>query len=92
MRDTNQVQIAKDLPKKTITVIRDFDAPPEQVWKAWTESEYLDQWWAPKPWRAETKELEFKEGGHWLYAMIGPDNSRIWARVDFTNIVPNKKF
>ena len=34
--------IAKDLPNKKITVTREFDALPEQVWSAWTESELLD--------------------------------------------------
>src|SRR4051812_5300867 len=92
MSTNNQLQIAKDLPNKKITITRHFDATPDQVWRAWTESELLDQWWAPKPWRAETKKMEFREGGHWLYAMVGPDNARHWARVDFKKINPHKSF
>src|SRR5690242_14904729 len=92
MATNNQLQISKDLFNKKITVTRHFSASPEQVWRAWTESELLDQWWAPKPWRAETKTMDFKEGGHWLYAMVGPDNSKIWARVDFKSITPQKGF
>jgi len=88
--ENNPVEIVKDLSKKKITVTRWFDATPEQVWQAWTEHEYLDQWWAPYPWRAETKSIDFKEGGCWLYAMVGPDNSRHWARVDYTKIDKNK--
>ncbi len=84
--------IAKDLPNKKITVTREFDALPEQVWSAWTESELLDQWWAPKPWRAETKTMDFREGGFWLYAMVGPDNSKHWAKVDFQKIEVHKRF
>lgn len=92
MRDTNKMQITKDLRNKMVTVTRDFDATPEEVWRAWTESKYLDQWWAPKPWRAETKEMDFREGGHWFYAMVGPDNTRHWCKVDFNNIVAKKSF
>ena len=82
----NPLEIVKDVTNKKITVTRSFDATQEQVWQAWTEQEYLDQWWAPNPWKAETKSIEFKEGGRWLYAMVGPDNSRHWARVDFLKI------
>jgi uncharacterized protein YndB with AHSA1/START domain len=89
---TNRLQIARDLPAKKLNVIRHFDAPVELVWRAWTESELLDQWWAPKPYRAETKTMEFRPGGHWLYAMVGPDNSKMWCKFDYTAITPQKSF
>ena len=65
----------KDPENKKLTIIRVFEAPLESVWNAWTQSEILDQWWAPKPYLAETKTIDFREGGHWLYLMKGPDNS-----------------
>jgi len=92
MANNNQIQITKDLPNKKIKVIREFEALPEQVWRAWTEKELLDQWWAPKPYRAETKKLDFKVGGHWLYAMVGPDNSKMWCQVEYTVINTHKSF
>jgi Uncharacterized conserved protein len=92
MTQTNDLRIEKDLENKRIKVTRYFNAAPELVWKAWTESELLDQWWAPKPWRAETKRMNFKDGGQWLYAMVGPDGSKHWSRVDFNNIKPEKGF
>lgn len=92
MSNKNQLQITKDPANKRITVIRSFDAPVEDVWRAWTESELLDQWWAPKPYRAETKRISFKEGGHWLYAMVGPDNSKHWSKVEFVTIKNLKSF
>lgn len=88
----SQIQFDTDLKEKKITVVRDFDAPVADVWRAWTERELLDQWWAPKPWRAETKKMDFSEGGHWVYAMVGPDNSKQWVQVDFHKIDPQKVF
>lgn len=88
----NQRTIEKDLPNKKLIITRSFDARLAQVWKAWTESEILDQWWAPKPWKAKTKTMEFKEGGFWLYAMVGPDGSESWCRADFKTIEPHKSF
>lgn len=92
MKTKTLYQIIKDRPGRKITITRDFDAAPEQVWRAWTESELLDQWWAPQPWRAETRHMDFREGGHWLYAMVGPDNSRQWARVDYHSIDAPRSF
>lgn len=87
-----ELQIVKDPKSKKITVTRNFDATPEEVWRAWTERELLDQWWAPKPWRAETKTMDFRVGGHWLYAMVGPDGEKHWARFNYTAITPNKSY
>jgi uncharacterized protein YndB with AHSA1/START domain len=89
---TKQTVISKDVENKKVVVVRAFDAPVEQVWKAWTESSLLDQWWAPKPWKAETKTMDFREGGFWLYAMVGPEGEKHWARVDFKTIEPQKSF
>ncbi|HSZ72249.1 MAG TPA: SRPBCC domain-containing protein [Cytophagaceae bacterium] len=88
----NKTEILKDLPNKKLNITRHFDAPLEDVWRAWTESELLDLWWAPQPWKAETKTMNFKEGGSWLYAMVGPDHARHWAKVDFKKIDLHKSF
>ncbi len=89
---TEKVKFVRDVPSKKITIIRDFDATVEQVWRAWTEKEFLDQWWAPEPWKAETKFIDFRDGGYWLYAMIGPDKSQMWCRIDYSNIKDHKGF
>lgn len=88
----HQLQFVKDLPNKKITVIRQFDAPVDQVWKAWTQSDLLEQWWAPKPYRAQTKRMDFKPGGQWLYAMVGPNDEKHWCKVEFTAINAQKSF
>jgi uncharacterized protein YndB with AHSA1/START domain len=82
----------EDLARKKIKVVREFDAPVEQVWKAWTESKLLDQWWAPKPWKTTTKSMDFREGGRWFYYMEGPDGSRHYCIADYKSIVPNKSY
>jgi|SRR5690554_4119752 len=81
-----------DKQNNQIKVKRSFNAPIDLVWAAWTEADILDQWWAPKPWKAKTKSMDFREGGHWLYAMVGPENQEHWGRVDYTKITPEKFF
>ncbi|MDP4252983.1 MAG: SRPBCC domain-containing protein, partial [Bacteroidota bacterium] len=86
----NETVFSKDLPNNKLTVTRAFDAPPDIVWRAWTESEILDQWWAPKPYRTETKTMDFREGGFWLYCMVGPQGDRHWCRIDYVRIEQGK--
>lgn len=92
MNTTSQATVTKDLANHKITVVKNFSAPTATVWEAWTTKEILDQWWAPKPWRAETESLEFKPGGLWRYAMVGPENERHNARVEYTQIESGKSF
>jgi uncharacterized protein YndB with AHSA1/START domain len=82
----NKTQVTKDFKQKFITVAREFEAPVATVWRAYTESELLDQWWGPAPWRAETRAMKFAPGGHWLYAMVSPENQKHWARMNYVAI------
>jgi uncharacterized protein YndB with AHSA1/START domain len=92
MTTNKEVSITKDLKNKKILIVREFDAPVDKVWKAWTDKNLLDSWWAPKPWKAKSKSMDFREGGSWMYAMVGPDGTETWARVDFKTIRDNKSF
>lgn len=74
----------------TINIQRGFNAELELVWKAWTEAELLNQWWAPKPYHIETKSLDLREGGMWLYAMVSPKNEKTWCKADYKAIKTNK--
>ncbi|MES2478479.1 MAG: SRPBCC domain-containing protein [Bacteroidota bacterium] len=81
-----------DKENKTITVSREFAASRALVWDAYTQKEILDQWWAPKPWKARTKTMDFREGGHWHYAMVGPNGEEHWAVANYVIIRPQERF
>ncbi|HEX7848063.1 MAG TPA: SRPBCC domain-containing protein [Chitinophagaceae bacterium] len=92
MTTIHQTEITKDVSGKKLHVVREFDAPVEHVWNAWTQSALLDQWWAPKPWKAKTKSMDFREGGTWLYAMVGPDGTETWCKAEYKTIAPQKNY
>ena len=82
-----------DKATATIYVTREFAADLDLVWDAFTKAEILDQWMGPKPWRVQTKEMDFREGGHWLWAMVSPDNvAARWALHEFIEIKPKSSF
>lgn len=82
----------KDLANKKIVALRQFEAPVDLVWRAWTESELLEKWWAPKPFKAVTQSMQFSIGGKWRYYMEGPDGTRHYCLVGYDNIIPGKFF
>lgn len=55
-----------------VVVTRVFDAPVEQVWKAWSEPEYVKQWWGPIGFTCTVANMDFREGGTSLVCMRAP--------------------
>lgn len=81
-----------DKTTKTVLVNREFAAERSSVWDAFTRQELLDQWWAPKPWRSETKYMDFKVGGKRFYAMVSPEGEKRWSLQEYTAITPQTNF
>jgi uncharacterized protein YndB with AHSA1/START domain len=87
-----QTIYSPDFTSNTMLVEREFEGKLEQVWQAWTDSELLAEWWAPQPFKAITKKMDFREGGQWHYYMLGPDGSKFWCMVNYLQIEPLKRF
>ena len=88
MNNKLQFDFVADKEKNTLTIRREFIAGRQLVWDAYTKSELLDQWFAPRPLTTKTKSMDFREGGHWLYAMVEPNGTEYWGRMDYTTIQP----
>ncbi len=88
MKTTLQFDFIVDKEKNTMTVKKEFAAGRQLVWDCHTKSELLDRWFAPKPFTAKTKTMQFREGGHWFYAMVDPDGKEFFARCDYQKINP----
>lgn len=92
MKPTLAFDFIVNKENKTIHITREFAANLEMVWQAWTTPELLDQWWGPQPWRAETKTMDFREGGFWHYAMVSPEGEKHWSKATFLAIEKEKSF
>ena len=57
---------------REFTIIREFDAPRELVFKACTDPNHLAQWWGPNGFTNTFQEFDPQSGGHWRYVMHGP--------------------
>lgn len=77
--------------EKKLSVSRIFNAPPEEVWRLWTEPELVRQWWGPDKFICPVAKMDFREGGVSLVSMKAPpefggkETYSIWH---YTEIVP----
>lgn len=92
MDTSNKATFTFSKDKKSVEISRHFDAPLPLVWKAWTEAAILDKWWAPKPWKSETRKMLFANEGQRLYCMCGPAGERSWGLITFHDIKPQVGF
>jgi uncharacterized protein YndB with AHSA1/START domain len=56
-----------------LVITRVFDAPPEDVFEAWTDPAQMQRWWGPKNFTNPVCELDVRPGGTWRIIMRAPD-------------------
>ncbi len=70
------------------TISREFAAPRDLVWKAWTERDCLMQWFGPKGVTIPVAHLDFRPGGFFHYCMKMPDGKEMWGKFIYKEIEP----
>jgi uncharacterized protein YndB with AHSA1/START domain len=81
--------------ENALVITREFDAPRERVWKAWTDPEMLKRWWGPEMFTAPSIKVDLRVGGKYVFAMRGPEGTE-WDKVMYSagiykEIIPNEK-
>lgn len=87
-----QFDFIADKEKNTLTIVREFAAEKHLVWDCYTKQELLDQWFAPKPFTTKTKSMDFRNGGHWHYAMIAPEGEEYWGYTEYHDVNPKESY
>ena len=72
-------------------ITREFSAPRELVWKAWTEREQMMQWFGPKGCTIPVAKMDFRVDGEFHYCMRMPDGNEMWGKWIFREIVAPEK-
>lgn len=57
---------------RTLTFTREFNAPPQLVFDAFTQPQHLSRWWMPAGCEMLGQQLELKLGGEWHYTVKTP--------------------
>ena len=61
--------------ERTMLLQRVIKAPRDIVWGAWFNPETLPQWWGPDGFSCRTQRIDLRQGGEWVFDMIGPDGT-----------------
>jgi uncharacterized protein YndB with AHSA1/START domain len=78
-------------PGLDLTISRIIKAPRAIVWAAWTDPKQLEEWWCPKPWRAEVRAFDLQPGGAFDTLMHGPDGEENPSPGSFLDVVPMER-
>jgi uncharacterized protein YndB with AHSA1/START domain len=72
---------------REIVIARDFDAPRELVWQAWTDPKQVVLWWGPRGFTTTIQVMDVRPGGVWEHVMHGPDGTQYPGRSVFHKVV-----
>ena len=80
------LEIIKTLPECEIVTTRNFEAPQQLVYKAWTDPNHLKVWWGPKGFTNTFNVFDLRVGGKWSFIMHGPDKGNYKNECTFVTI------
>lgn len=78
-------------PETNLTLVREFNAPRDLVWRAWTETEHMTHWFGPEGFSTRVEENELRPGGRFEYVMIGPDGTEYPGTSIYKEISPQDR-
>jgi uncharacterized protein YndB with AHSA1/START domain len=65
-RHQTRIEADPDLP--TVRIVRDFDASPNRVYRAWTDPELVAQWLGPRSITTRISTWDARTGGSYRYS------------------------
>ena len=77
----NETQIAADPTVPTIVITREFDAPPERVFRAYADPDVFVRWLGPTTTSVRLDRYEAVTGGSYRYSMLddGVELATFWG-------------
>jgi uncharacterized protein YndB with AHSA1/START domain len=80
------------LPTDTqILITREFDAPKELVYKAYTTPDLVKRWWSAGRGEMTVADIDLRVGGGWRYVMVTEDGFEVAFHGEYRELVPNER-
>ena len=76
---------------KQILIEREFDAPKELVYKAYTTPELIKRWWSGQHGAVTSVDIDLRVGGAWRYVMVANEGFEVAFHGEFREIVPDER-
>jgi uncharacterized protein YndB with AHSA1/START domain len=71
---THETEIVVDPAVPLVRIIREFDAPPEKVFRAHTDPTLVAQWMGPRRHKTRIDHFDCRTGGSYRYVMTSDGN------------------
>jgi uncharacterized protein YndB with AHSA1/START domain len=71
---------------REIVQMREYEAPRELVWEAWTRPEHVDKWWGPDGFVTRTESMDVRSNGIWRFIMTGPDGTIFPNHISYMDV------
>ncbi len=89
---TSNARAVVTLPSDTqILITREFDAPRNLVYRAWTTPELIKRWWAGDRGEVTSAEVDLRPGGRWRYVMTANGGFEVAFHGEYQEIVPGER-
>ena len=75
---------------RELSVQRHIKAPVTRVWE--TMVDRFEEWFCPRPWRAEARQVEWRSGGRSLVVMHGPNGEEMLNEGVILDYQPGHRF
>jgi uncharacterized protein YndB with AHSA1/START domain len=86
-----QTEIITPPGEPVIHIRRFFKAPPELVYRALTEAEYIRRWFGPQRLDITVCEADLRPGGTWRVVQCAPDGTEFGFHGEFLELDPPHK-
>jgi uncharacterized protein YndB with AHSA1/START domain len=80
-------KVTEDYTGREFTIKREYDAPRELVFKAWTDPKHLSKWWGPEGFTNPVCEWEAKPGKAIYVVMRAPNGTDYPMGGEFREVV-----
>jgi uncharacterized protein YndB with AHSA1/START domain len=87
---SHETQIQADPKVPTIRIVREFDAPPERVFRAFVDPELVAQWMGPRSIRTRIEHWDARTGGSYRYRGVG-EGVDVGFYGSFHEVRPNER-
>jgi uncharacterized protein YndB with AHSA1/START domain len=87
-KTTSKLSLPSD---REIVGSRIMDAPPELVFKAYTDPELIPRWWGPRRYATTVDKMDVRPGGVWRFVHRAADGGEYAFNGVYREIVPPKR-
>jgi uncharacterized protein YndB with AHSA1/START domain len=88
---TNETRIEADPKVPTVSIVRDFNAPPDRVYQAWIDPELVAQWMGPKNTPMDIDHWDARTGGGYRYRAMRDGKEIAAFYGSFHELRPNER-